>query len=189
MEYCGDKVFNNLDFNIADFPIGEYEQCTFHGCDFGGLNLSKFKFISCKFRDCNLSMVKLSKTALQDVNFIGCKILGVDFSACHDFGLAMSFDHCNLSHSIFEGVKLKKPLFRDCILYETDFTAAQLSNALFDHCDLDRAIFVNTELMHADLYSSYHYKFDPASNHIAGARFSTHGVSGLLSHFNIKIEE
>lgn len=189
MEYFGDRLFSNIDFSEVDFTIGEYDQCTFQLCDFSEIDLSKCKFISCTFRDCNLSMSKLSKTTLCDVEFIGCKILGVDFTLCHDFGLSMSFIQCNLSHSIFEGMKWKKPYFKQCILYETDFTAAHLSGIIFDECDLERTIFSYTNLSNADFYTSYNYDLNPSINQLHGARFSTRGVRGLLTQFKVLIED
>jgi hypothetical protein len=40
----------------------------------------------------------------------------------------------------------------------------------------------------ADLSTSFNYQIDPERNKLKGARFSLHGIGGLLHKYDIKIE-
>ena len=82
---------------------------------------------------------------------------------------------------------MKKMVFKNSQLQETDFTQGDLTSAVFDNCDLTRATFDNTILEKADFRTAYNYSIDPETNRIKKAKFSTSGVSGLLDKYNIRI--
>lgn len=69
-----------------------------------------------------------------------------------------------------------------------DFTECDLSDSLFDNCDLMRANFDNTNIEKADLRTSYNYSIDPEINRIKKAKFSIHGISGLLEKYDLLID-
>lgn len=168
---------------------GDYEQCVFKGIDCSGATLSDYKFIDCSFQDCNLSMANISRAAIREVKFIDCKLLGLRFDTCNQFGLAFSFEGCQLNHASFFKTKIKKTIFRNTQLQETDFTEADLSGALFDNCNLLQAAFENTMLEKADMRTSFDYSINPETNRIKGARFNVHGIAGLLDKYGIIIEQ
>lgn len=115
-------------------------------------------------------------------------MLGLHFDRCNEFGLSFSFESCNLNHSTFYRTKIKKSTFRNTHLQEADFSECDLTGSLFDHCDLARATFDNTVIENADFRTSYNYSIDPEINRIKGARFSLHGISGLLEKYDIIID-
>jgi fluoroquinolone resistance protein len=131
--------------------------------------------------------VKLSKTAMKDVKFRGCKMLGLHFEDCKDFLFAVDFDNCILTHSTFFRVNLKKTFFSRSKLIEVDFSEADLSSAVFDGCDLLGAKFDQTILEKSDFTSSYNYSIDPDNNRIKKATFSREGIAGLLDKYDIVI--
>lgn len=183
--YITDRTFERCD----SLPKGEYENCTFESCDFSESDFSEFKFTDCKFKECNLSMMKINRISFQNVNFIYCKMLGLRFDACNDFGLSFSFDGCQLNHSSFYKLKIKKTIFKNSQLQETDFTETDLTESEFDNCNLELATFDQTILEKADLRTSYHYSIDPELNRIKKAKFSVLGVAGLLGKYDIEIEQ
>lgn len=122
------KTYDKIDFTKTPLPQGEYEGCAFTDCNFSGCDLSGTVFWDCEFTQCNLSLAKLDKTALRDVSFRGCKMLGLHFDDCNSFGLALSFADCMLDHSTFVQLSLKKTVFRNCRLRETDFTQGDLGS-------------------------------------------------------------
>ena len=71
---------------------------------------------------------------------------------------------------------------------EVDFTEADLTGALFDNCDLSQARFERTNLEKADLRSSRNFSIDPEINKIKKAKFSIHGITGLLDKYEIEID-
>ena len=160
----------------------------FRNCDFSGANLSDIVFVECGFTDCNLSLCNLAKTAFRDVKFTGCKMLGLHFEHCNDFGLAFGFERCVLNHSSFYRTKLKNTRFKDTQLHEVDFTECDLTGAVLDNCDFAHATFDRTLLEKADLRTSFNYSIDPEKNRIRKARFSLSGVPGLLYKYDIDID-
>ena len=99
MEYHQDKTFDKLNFTANPLAKGEYENCVFKNCELSNTDLTDVKFIECRFIACNLSLAKLMRTTLRDVNFKDCKMLGMHFDKCNEFGLSVSFDTCNLSRN------------------------------------------------------------------------------------------
>ena len=182
--YFTDQTFDR----IETLTKGEYEGCTFNSCNFSDSDLSGNKFSDCEFNECNLSLAKLHKTALRDVKFKDCKMLGLRFDTCNDFGLSFSFEGCQLNHSSFYKMNIKKTVFKNSQLQETDFTEADLTSALFENCNLSQATFDQTTLEKADLRTSYNYSIDPENNRLKKAKFSMEGVTGLLDKYDIEIE-
>ncbi|MDD5674490.1 MAG: pentapeptide repeat-containing protein [Chitinivibrionales bacterium] len=183
-----EKSFSKIDFTQNPPAEGEYENCTFTNCDFSNTDFADRHFMDCAFEDCNLSMVKLFGTALQEVAFKKCKMLGLHFENCQAFGLSVRFEDCNLDHSSFFKTRLKKTLFKNTKLIEVDFSGCDLSGAVFDACDLTRATFENSVLEKADLRSAYNFSIDPEKNRIKKAKFSLAGIAGLLDNYDIEIE-
>lgn len=187
--YIKDEAFKHTDFSQNPLPAGEYENCIFNGCNFANSNLSEMKFIDCDFIDCNLSLAILNGTAIQNVRFKDCKMLGLRFDACNNFGFSASFDSCQLNHSSFFKTKIKKTIFKDSQLIETDFSNADLTSVVFDNCDLSQAVFNQSVLEKADFRTSFNYSIDLEVNRIKKAKFSIQNIAGLLRKYNIDIEE
>ncbi len=185
--YVSDKTFQRENFTQNILPKGEYENCVFENCDFSGCNLSGFKFVEVVFNDCNLSLAKCSKTAWRNITFKGCKMLGLRFDESLEFGLEFSFENCTLTHSSFYQMKIKKTVFKNTQLQETDFTEADLTAAIFDNCDLHKAVFENTNLEKTDFRTAYSYAFNPDMNRLKKAKFSVAGIAGLLQKYDIEI--
>ncbi len=186
--FIQDQNFDKLDYTQEPLAKGEYENCTFTNCNFEETNLNDIKLMNCDFHDCNWSLAQLNGTVLREVNFKDCKMLGLQFETCNDFGLSFSFENCQLNHSTFFQMNIKKTIFRNCQLREIDFSESNLSNVVFDNCDLAQAIFINTVLDKADFRTAYNYSIDPESNRLKKAKFSILGISGLLDKYDIVIE-
>lgn len=186
--YIEDKTFSEKDFTIEPPERGEYEGCRFVGCNFAEADLSEFIFADCVFTGCNLSLVKLGKTAIRDCKFSECKMLAVNFESCNPFGLSLGFENCNLGNASFFGIKIKSTRFSNSKLTEADFTGCDLTGSIFENCDFSGATFENTNLEKADLRTSANYSIDPEINKIKKAKFALPAVLGLLSKYNIVIE-
>lgn len=135
--YITDQTFDRLEI----LQKGEYENCIFNLCNFADADLSGFKFTKCFFNACNLSLAKLNKTAFCNIQFRDCKMLGLRFNTCNEFGLSFSFEGCQLNHSSFFKLVIRKTIFRNTQLAEVDFEESDLSHALFDNCNLQQASF------------------------------------------------
>lgn len=186
--YFEDEKFENQKFSGTDIINCEYEVCTFRNCSFDRADLSETKFMECEFSGCNFSNAKTSNTSFRDIRFINCKMLGLRFDECNEFGLSFEFDKCILNHSTFIGLKIMNTLFKETKLIEVDFTGSDLTGSVFIECDLSRAFFNRTILEKADLKSAYNFSIDPESNRLKKARFSLHGLEGLLDKYGIIVE-
>lgn len=182
------KKFERVDYSESLFPKGEYDCCTFINCNFYDTDLSNITFNECNFKECDLSLAKLSNSILNDIKFLNCKLLGVNFKDCNSLVLSVNFQDCSIKLSSFYRLKLKKTVFKNCNLQDVDFTDTDLTSSIFDNCDLLGAIFENTILEKADLVSSNNYSMDPERNKIKKAHFSRMGIIGLLNKYNIVIE-
>jgi len=98
-----DKNFEKTDFKETPFIKGEYDNCNFNSCDLFNADLSETRFIDCNFIGCNLCLVKLNNTVFRDTKFKECKMLGLRFDDCNEYGLSFSFEDCVLNHSSFYG--------------------------------------------------------------------------------------
>lgn len=171
---------------LAEGP--EFEQFHFIGGDFGGADLSRLRFLDCRFERCNLAAVQLTQTALQNVAFDGCKLLGVPFGACRDLFFGVHFDHCQLRYATFGGRKMPATRFAHCTLDEADFTNADLTGALFANCSLAGTVFHDTQLAGADFRTATGLALDPEANGLAGARFALASLPGLLEKYGLVVE-
>ena len=117
-------------------------------------------------------MAVLKNTGLKNIKFIGCKLMGLDFSASNNFLFSMSFQDCLLDYSTFLQKKMKKTYFIDCSLKDVDFSNTDLSLALFKNCDLANATFAGRILEKTDFRTSRNYAFDPSENKVKRTKFS-----------------
>lgn len=187
LSHIEDQTFTKIS---ADQIKGNqtFENCKFLNCDFSNAYFDGAVFIDCVFEDCNLLLVSMGNTGLQNVIFKRCKLSGVNFSKARDFLFEVNFEGCILDNAVFYKKKNKKATFTDCSMTETDLTEADLTEAKFINCNLNRAFFSRTILKGTDLRSSYNFTIDPDDNQIKKARFSLHGLPGLLGKYDIKIE-
>lgn len=165
-----------------------FEDCKFIKCDLSYADLSHITFINCTFDTCNLSLIKLTNTGLQGVNFKDCKITGVNFGDSSSFSLEVGFSKCVLDYTVWHKKKLKGTVFDECSFEEADFSETDLTNAVFEKCNLNRAIFNRTILRSADLRTAHNFNIDPENNSINKAKFSADALAGLLVKYNLVIE-
>jgi uncharacterized protein YjbI with pentapeptide repeats len=187
--YIEEKSFTDINFAENELTGEEYENCKFSTCNFSSASVAGINFIDCEFNGCNFSLTDLNKTAMRDVAFIDCKVVGLHFDACKDFLFSVSFKNCVLNISSFYKLKLKKTIFASTKLEEVDFTEADLSGSVFSDCDLNKTIFDNTILQKVDFTTARNYSIDPGKNDIKKAKFSLPEVVGLLSNYDIEIKQ
>lgn len=183
-----DKTYTKINANELTALADTFENCKFINCNLEGAHLFKLSFINCSFEGCNLALAQFSDTGLQDILFKECKLSGADFSRSLGFLFGASFQDCILDNAIFHKKKNKGASFSNCSMIETDLTEADLTDARFINCNLHRASFNYTQLKNADLRTSYNYTINPDENNIKKARFSVHGLPGLLSKYDIRID-
>lgn len=183
-----EENYNKKNFTTNPLSKGEYEYCIFEQCDFSAADLEEIKFISCEFIECNLSNANVRATSFQEVKFSHCKMLGIQFEACHDFNFSIFIDDCQLNDASFYQLKLNKSSFRNASLKNVDFSEADLQKIKLTNCNLQGCIFENTNLKGADLRLSVNFNIDPTLNKINGAKFSRESILGLLTKYQIIVD-
>ncbi|MEQ8583250.1 MAG: pentapeptide repeat-containing protein [Marinoscillum sp.] len=186
-DYFEEQVFNGVNFTEQRLDKGEYNLCRFVNCSFSGVDLSYLVFSECVFENCDLSNARMNSSSWKEVQFNECKLLGLIFSDCNPFLIAMNFRGCQLNFSSFYQLNLKGSKFEQCSLHEVDFTETNLTGASFYQSDLSGAIFENTILEKSDFRSAQNYALDPELNKLKKAKFSMPEVVGLLHKLDIHI--
>jgi uncharacterized protein YjbI with pentapeptide repeats len=133
-------------------------------------------------------MTTIANTVFRNVAFNNCKMLGMNFEDCSQFGISFHFDECNLSHASFYGGKFRRTTFSKSRLHEVIFTESDLVNCVFDECDLSRAVFDQTNLEGADFRTSVNFAINPNNNRMKRSRFSLPGAASLLDSFGIRTD-
>jgi uncharacterized protein YjbI with pentapeptide repeats len=183
-----DRTFEKAVYIDKKISNREFDGCIFKHCDFSNTVFSECVFIDCEFIDCNLAMAKLPNTSLKTVAFKESKLLGIRFDECEDFLFNVNFRDCILDYSWFSNKKMPKTNFSGSSLKGVNFIGTDLTAAVFENANLDGAIFDQTILAAADFMTAYNFRIDPESNPMKKAKFSTHGIPGLLDKYDIKIE-
>jgi len=83
---------------------------------------------------------------------------------------------------------MKKTVFVNCSLKESQFEEVDLAGAVFKNCDLLHAVFTRTGLEKADFRTAKNYSIDPELNKMKRAKFSYLGIAGLLDKYGIDVD-
>ena len=183
-----EETFTNIKFEEQMLSRDGYADCEFIDCKFSDADLADVSFMDCIFKVCDFAMGRLDNVGFKDVEFIDCNFLGLDLSVCSPFLWKASFKNCQMDLIIAADMNLKGTKFENCSLKEADFSRANLTEASFEGCDLTRAIFEGTNLEKTDFGEAINYSFDPGKNILKKTIFSSSGVKGLLSGFDIIIK-
>ena len=182
------KTFEHIDYSEKKLWGREFVNCEFRNCNFTKSDLSNNNFEDCTFQSCNFSLTAFRNAGLRTVKFIGCKVMGIDFSESNSFSFSVAFQDSILDYSSFFQCRMKKTDFTDCSLKQVDFSEADLSMAVFRKCDLSSASFMRTNLEKTDFRTARNYSLDPQQNKVKGAKFSHLGLAGLLYMYHLDIE-
>ncbi|MCB0839781.1 MAG: pentapeptide repeat-containing protein, partial [Bacteroidetes bacterium] len=145
-------------------------------------------FRECHFEQCNFTNTNVSGVAFQEVQFSGCKLLGIDFHDIRPMRLDMFFRETRLELCLFHGLNLSDTSFLKCEIIESEFMDTNLSQADFTESDLSRSRFRNANLQKAQFQTARNYRINPTENELKGARFSRMEIEGLLKDFGILLE-
>ena len=182
--------FSETISNLQELPKPsqreDYEKCEFVNCIL--TDISNLNFINCSFKNCNLSNCNMNNVKLQGIEFVDCKLLGLNFFKAKDFAFEVYFEKCLLDYASFDSKKLNKSEFKHCKMHEVNFTNADLSKSLLINCDLYEALFAKTNLSGVDFTNSINFSIDPEINNLKNAKFLSQDLFRLLTRHNIIIE-
>lgn len=168
-----------------------FERCEFIHCDFSSASLTGCKFIDCLFERCNLSLINIPNTRFSNCEFIGSKLVGIDWTKAYwprfDLYSQLNFNDSILSGCNFFGLKLHESNFEECRLHDVDFRNAELQKSIMTGCDLSNSLFMQTNLEHVDFTGSHSFDIDVRQNRLLKAKFSRFEALGLLTSLDIQL--
>lgn len=184
-----DQNFDGLVYIESTFTGLEFERCVFTNCNFQGSTFLDCYFSDCIFLRSNLSLLKPTKSKLDNVLFKESKVVGVNWvkSQIHEFS-TFNFESSVLDMNIFYGMKLQKMKIFNSQAHDVDFVSADLSNADIRGTDLTNASFSNTNLNQTDFRGATNYNIDVTINKLKKTRFSSDQAIRLLDSLNIILD-
>ncbi len=187
MESNQEYSFHNFNNELPESIIGyDFYKCNFINCDFTDLSFNGI-LDRCTFNNCNLTLTSFKHAKLQDVLFDNCKLLGINFNDSDKLGLKVRFKACLIRSCNLNYLELKNTDYIDCIIIETDFVGANLSNCNFMNTEFKGVMFHNTNLSKADFTGAKDYIINPLTNSITDAKFSLPDAVSLLTSMGIKL--
>lgn len=169
-----------------------FQDCQFVNIRAPGAVFVNSQFTSCSFRSCDLSNAAWPESSIRDSVFASSKLTGSDFSVASWSAFSAAspnrFEECDLSYANFVSAITGKVVFARSRMTDTAFGMADLTGAAFDDCELANADFLHAILERCDFTTAHNFSIDPRSVRLRGARFSKHGLAGLVQSLGISIE-
>jgi fluoroquinolone resistance protein len=164
-----------------------FEECEFIACSFIDCKFVKSKFLNCKFSDCILSAVVPMDCRFNDVHFLKCKVIGIDWTKAENIR-ELDFTESQINYSSFKLLGLPKVKIVKCEAKEVDFTETDLSQGDFKNTDFEKSRFFKTNLTQADFKGARNYYIDARVNTLKQTRFSLPEALSLLDGLDIIVD-
>jgi uncharacterized protein YjbI with pentapeptide repeats len=142
----------NVDVSVQDARDLLLEQVHWQRGRLVGARLVAAHLRDVRFSQCDLSQAVLDKAALQRVEFLNCRLTGLQANDGRFQDLLLR--DCHAQYASFAGGVFKGVRFERCILRDASFLEADLTGALFLDCDLANADLLGARLGGADLRGS-----------------------------------
>ena len=94
---------------------------------------------------------------------------------------------CDISFSVFRGLRLPGLKVRNCKAREVDFLLCDVTGSEIIRSHLDNTRFSSTKLNDCDFREASNYIINPTENSVAGANFNFSDFLNLLSSLEIQI--
>lgn len=163
-----DERFERIALDGARVPAKDFTHCTFRNAKLASSSWEKCVFEDCRFEGCDLSNFDPKKMVLRGVEFVGCKLIGVTWTAVASEPM-VTFTECAMRYQSWVGTKLRSTLFKGCSIVESTFVEVDLARAKFIDCDLGQTQFERCDLGGTDFSSARGVYFDVAKNRAKGA--------------------
>lgn len=188
-DYFEDAQFSRITLEEEEFHDVTFIDSTFENCTFRHVDFSECSFRDCCFIECEWTIVTLGNTMLGGVEFDQCKLMGIDFSNVNKFGFSPEFFQTMINNAVFYNQDLKKMRFKECLIFNTDFTEINFTSADFSGSEFRETIFHQCSLEKANFKNAKGYSIDPSVNKLKEAHFSQPEVMSFLAYLGIKIDE
>lgn len=185
------QTFTNLDLSDQKIDSVTFEECSFSDCKFTETTFKNCHFIDCRFDRSNISNCHFGHSKFNDVEFLECKVIGIDWTRAAWPNIALfsplKFYKCVLNDSTFWGLSLNELVVEECKAHDVDFRNGSFADANFKDTDFSNALFNETNLSGADFTEASNYQIDVNYNRIKGAKFSRYEAGSLLESLGIEL--
>jgi fluoroquinolone resistance protein len=181
------EKFSKLVLENEKITLKVFEECEFVDCNLINCRFEKCKFLTCTFSECIISALTPLDCRFNEVNFKGCKVIGVDWTKTQ-YLKDLNFAGCQVNYSNFKLLKISRIKLVDCEAKEVDYSETDLSQGDFRNTDFENSLFFKTNLSGADFRGAKNYYIDVKNNTIKKARFSLPEAIGLLKSLDISLD-
>lgn len=169
---------------LHDMRLGQtvVKNSHFANTDFTGIDLSDVRFENCDFSNADLSNASMIR-----VEFVDCKLLGINLSESY-IGQT-GFHCCIINLGIFAQTKFENVLFEESILENADFFDCTFKKLGFDTCHINDVNFRETSLKGIDISSSEFETIGVSMEHLKGCIVSRHQAAYFAGLLGIQIKD
>lgn len=146
-----DLIFTDLDLSNQRLPSLRGSNLIFHRVSFNNCEIASTRLADARFTECDLSNAQLRSFEATRVEFLSCKLVGINALACRWQHVLL--DHCDARFGQFSEGRIR----------HSELRATQLREAALGRVDLEATRFIDVVLRQADL----------ANTRLAGLDLST----------------
>jgi len=168
-DFFEDETFRGGELMLAELAGKDLIRCRLCNVKLPESRWSGARLEDCVFEDCDLTRAAPAGFSARGVTFVGCKLVGVDWSELAEFP-ALTFRACDLRYASFVSLKLRKTIFERCNLREAQFIDVDLQEAKFDGSQFADARFERCDLRKASFAGAQDLDLPTQGNRVAGAR-------------------
>ncbi len=176
-EYVGEDI---------DLSGKEFQECIFNNCVFTNAVFRNCIFENCIFDSCSLILPDFMNTTLDDVEFKGCKITGLNFGTMNTICMSFCFENSKLLSCSFVGLTIKNTSFLNSIIVDSLFRECNLHKSDFEGVAFSATSFSVNDMTCVNFKDASGFYINPCENRLKGAMFSPANALELLKQFEIK---
>ena len=186
---------------------GEYNALGIYDCDFTGqtasevlfeyvhfrrviftqTNLNKLRLVDTRAEVCDFSGATWEKPRLRRVEFIGCRLLGMQLLEAQLEDVL--FRDCKLEDVLFASAMCKAVRFEKCMLRGAMLEESDLTGVVFQECDLTSISFLDSNLNEVDLRGSVLNGLQANPKDMRGAIIDPAQAIQVVSLFGVRVME
>lgn len=164
-----------------------FEDCSFHHCSFQDIKLENTIFRNCDFKQCSWANISFMEVKFQECRFTEGTMIGLQLN----HGLVPTFEiaisQSKAEFCIWEEMSLRNCSWKDSLVKDCNFYGCDLQAVSFVASDFTDTGFDRCKLQKTDFTDASNYAFDPATNPVKDATFSSPAVLALLQPLGINI--
>jgi len=192
-EYTSQE-FKKVLLKNGRLPSRVFTACTFLKCAFNETVFEQCSFRDCTFKGCDLSLVSLKDCSFANTRFEDSQLIGVNWTettwaTSKVIFKPVDFSNCEINHSNFMGLNLKKVMISKCLARDVSFEDSNLTQANCRWSDFLNSRFVHANLTEADFTGAKNYAIAPGMNTLKKTKFSLPEAMSLLYNLDIKLTE